>query len=177
MEFDKSLIPAVLGSVLLHSRKVLEEEAGIEVEAAERMQFNSETLVLQDITAIAGLGGPIGLLIAFSFEHSTLDAIYARMTEGLDIAEAEREAYRRDAAAETVNTILGACTADFQSLEKSITLSPPVIVEDARRIHRPKNAVFASMRLCTDKGHVGIGLVGPREMFDEHLNYQEQVDA
>ncbi|MGE5503068.1 MAG: chemotaxis protein CheX [Actinomycetota bacterium] len=172
--FDKTIIPTVLDSVLERARSVLESEAGVTVLGAEAIHCDARKLQLHDLTAIAGLGGPISLLIAFSFERSLLDTIFARVAADIEVPEQEADLYVRDAAAETVNTILGLCTADFQNMEKSIALSPPVIVEDARCIHRPKNAVFASMRVRTSAGSLGVGIVGPRELFDEWLNYQHQ---
>lgn len=172
MMFDKKIIPAVMDSVFSRTREVLEAEAPITVECAEAVRFDVKKLQLHDITAIAGLGGPISLLIAFSFERSLLDAIYAAIVADIHVPEDEIELHVRDAAAEIVNTVLGLCTGDFHNIERSISLSPPVVIEDARCIHRPKNAVFASMRIRTDHGGVGVGLVGPRDLFDDYLNYQ-----
>ncbi len=172
MKFDKSIIPGMMQSILTQTRSVLEQEAGLVVEGAEAVECDVKRLQLQDVTAIAGLGGPISLLIAFSFERRLLQAIFERVTRGIEVAPDEVDMHVRDAAAETVNTILGLCTADFQNIERSVSLSPPVILDDARCIHRPKNAVFASMRIRTGRGYLGVGLVGPRDLFDDRLNYQ-----
>jgi CheY-specific phosphatase CheX len=161
-----------MDSVLARTRMVLAEEADVILEEAESFRCDANELHLQDMTAIAGLGGPISLLIAFSFELRLLDAIFEQITQGITVTEDERPLLIRDTAAEMVNTILGRCTADIQIINQSITLSPPVIVEDARCIHRPKNAVFASMRVRTDKGYVSVGILAPREMFDDQLNFQ-----
>ncbi|MBI5165077.1 MAG: chemotaxis protein CheX [Magnetospirillum sp.] len=172
MSFDKSIIPAVMDSVLERTRFVLEQEAGVAVEGAEAVRCDVRRLQLHDLTAIAGLGGPVSLLIAFSFEKDLVEVMFARIADGLDVPEDETQLHVRDAVAEIVNTILGLCTSDFQHIEKSITLSPPVVIEDARSVHRPKDAVFASMRIRTDTGYVSVGLVGPRDLFDAWLNYR-----
>lgn len=172
VKFDRSIIPGLMQSILAQARYVLENEADLHVEGAEAVECDVKRLQLHDITAIAGLGGPISLLIAFSFERRLLDAVFERVTRDIEVAEDEVDTLVRDAAAETVNTILGLCTADFQNIEKTVSLSPPVILDDARCIHRPKNAVFASMRIRTERGYLGVGLVGPRDLFDDRLNYQ-----
>ncbi len=172
MAFNKTIIPRVMASILSQTRNVLQAEAVLAVEGAETFECDVEKLQLHDLTAIAGLGGPISLLIAFSFERSLLDVIFAKVTADIEIPEGEKPLYLRETAAEIVNTILGLCTADFQNIEQTIALSPPVILEDARCIHRPRNAVFASMRVRTEKGVVTVSFVGPRELFDEYLNYQ-----
>jgi len=172
MSFNKTIIPRAMASILAHTRQVLHSEAVLEVQGAETFDCDVSKLQLHDLTAIAGLGGPIGLLIAFSFERSLIEAIYQRVTADIGVPEGEEALYIRETAAEIVNTILGLCTADFQNLDQTIALSPPVILEDARCIHRPKNAVFASMRVRTERGVVTMSFVGPRDLFDEYLNYQ-----
>lgn len=172
MTFNRNIIPKVMDSILSQTRSVLHSEAAVEVLGAETFDSDVTELQLHDLTAIAGLGGPISLLIAFSFERSLIEAIYLRFTADIDVPDGDEALYRRETAAEIVNTILGHCTGDFHDIEQSIALSPPVIVEDARYIHRPKSAVFASMRVRTAQGIVTVSLVGPRELFDDHLNYQ-----
>ena len=174
MTFNKTIIPKVMASILARTRKVLHSEAVLEVLGAEAFDCDVAKRQLHDLTAIAGLGGPISLLIAFSFDASLIEAIYQRITSDIEVPDGEEALYRRETAAEIVNTILGLCTSDFQEIEQTIALSPPVILEDARCIHRPKNAVFASMRVRTERGIVTISFVGPRELFDDHLNYQAQ---
>ena len=172
MTFNKTIIPRVMASILGQTREVLAAEAVITVEGAETFDCDVRRLQLHDMTVIAGLGGPISLLIAFSFERSLIESIFERVTADIEVPGDETDLYRREAVAEIVNTILGLCTADLQNIEESIALSPPVILEDARCIHRPKNAVFASMRIRTEKGIVSVSFVGPRELFDDQLNYQ-----
>ena len=172
MTFNKTIIPRVMASILAQTREVLAAEAVIAVDGAETFDCDVTKLQLHDMTVIAGLGGPISLLIAFSFEQSLLEALFLRVTADLGVPPDEEDLYRRETAAEIVNTILGLCTTDFQNIEESIALSPPVIIEDARCIHRPKNAVFANMRIRTERGIVSVSFVGPRDLFDDHLNYQ-----
>jgi CheY-specific phosphatase CheX len=172
MSFDKTIIPKVMSSLLAITRRVLQSEAVVTVTGSPTMEGDVDELKLHDLTAIAGLGGPISLLIAFSFEAPLLDAIYQGAVATISVPEGEEDTYRRDAAGEFVNTILGLCTADFQNIERSITLSPPVIMEHARCIHRPKNAVFACMKMATERGVMTVSFVGPRELFDSYLNYQ-----
>lgn len=172
MSFNTTIIPRVMASILSQTRQVLQAEAILTVEGAETFECDVNKLELHDVTAIAGLGGPIGLLIAFSFEQRLLDVLFERVTADIDVPDDEADLYRRETAAEIINTILGLCTSDFQNIEQTIALTPPVIIEDARCIHRPKNAVFASMRIRTESGIVTVSFVGPRELFDDHLNYQ-----
>lgn len=171
MAFDKEILPKVMQAILAHTRDVLDSEAVIGVDGAATFDCDAKKLELHDITAIAGLGGPVSLLIAFSFEGRLLDAIFRRMTEDIVVGDEEKTLYIRDTAAEITNTVLGLCTHELQSIEAAISLSPPVVVEDARYIQRPANAVFASMKIQTEHGFLDVSIVGPRELFDAHMNY------
>lgn len=169
--FDKSFIPQMMDAVLARTRWMLHSEIGLEVVAVEAIRRDVPRLDLHDMTAIAGFGGPVGLLIAFSFQHSLCEALFASFTKGLDIPADETELYVRETLAEIVNTILGLCTGDIRGVDHAVTLSPPVILEDAKSIRRPRDAVFATMRMRTDKGIADVNFVGPRELFDDKLNY------
>jgi CheY-specific phosphatase CheX len=111
------------------------------------------------------------LLVAFSFDQRLMDVLYQRMTEGMEVAPGEEEAYRSSVAAEIINTIIGNCTADLQQGDEAISLTPPMIVDSVKHIHRVKNAVFISRSLNSEFGKVDINLVGPGELFDRGLNY------
>lgn len=170
MGFDKAIIPKVMNSILHWTTHVLALEAVISVTEAAPFACDVDELQLHDLTAIAGLGGAVNVLVGFSFERSLLDAVYARMTADIDVPAGEEALYLRETAAETVNLILGLSTADLGTLDMAVVLSPPVILEDARSVYRPKKAVFASMRIHTERGFLDVSVVGPRELFDEHLN-------
>jgi len=168
---SRKLIAEVVASILARTRRHFEEEFGIGVTDVSQDRGNIEMLEIHDLTAIVGVGGPVNLLIAFSFEQRLVDALYARMTADIEVPPGEEDLYRGSAAAEIVNTIIGNCTADFQEREHGISLTPPVILEKAKHIRRMKNAVFMSRSLDTEFGRVDINLVGPTELFDGSLNY------
>ena len=160
-----------MDAILSRSRSVLASETALSVNGVEASSQNPSQLILHDTTAIAGLGGPVGLLIAFSFEKNLLDAIFERFTDDIDVPDDEIPIYRREAAAEIINIILGHCTMDMKYVDQTITLSPPVVVDQAKSIRRPKDAVFANMRIATDEGNLDVSIVGPKQLFDEKMNY------
>lgn len=161
-------------SALDRTRKFFKEELGIEIASATPSIGDVKTLALHDITAIIGVGGAVNLLIAFSFSRSLRDKLLAKFTSDLVVPPEQKGLYARETAAEIVNIVMGHCTIDLQSLDGAITLSPPVIIEKAKSIRRPKNAVFANLRIETEFGCADINFVGPRGLFDEYLNYIQQ---
>jgi CheY-specific phosphatase CheX len=171
MGAGSSDIAKVMGAIVSRTREVLAIEAELGIAGIEAIERTTSKLDLHDITAIAGMGGSVGLLVAFSFQRGLLDVLYRSVTSTFTVPEDEVDLYVRETAAEIVNTILGLCTSDLQTPNQAITLSPPVIIDEARCIQRPNDAVFASMRIVTVHGAVDVGLVGPRELFDAKINY------
>lgn len=161
----------VSASVLKRTREFLEGELGIAVKKVEGEAHGIDQLTLNDITIIVAVGGHINLLIAMSFVQSLVEAIYVRLTADIEVPAGEEHQYRCEAVAETVNTILGHCTQDLQNPKYRITLTPPVVLEEAKRLHRTKDAMFHCQRMETDFGTININFIGPRELFTAELNY------
>jgi len=149
----------------------LQSEFGIGVTETYQDKGHIDTLELYDLTAIVGIGGPINLLAAFSFEQSLIDAIYLRITEEIDVPAGEEDIYREAAAAEIVNTIIGNCTADIELRVQDISLTPPIILDKAKQIQRTKDEMFFSQRLRTRAGRMTINLVGPIDLLDNGNNF------
>lgn len=164
-------VAEVVSATLERTRSYFEEEFDILVADISQDCGNVATLDIRGLTAIVGVGGPVSLLVAFSFDPRLMDVLYARMIEGIDVPAGEEDTYRSSVAAEVVNTIIGNCTAELQQRDAAITLTPPMIIDSAKHIHRMKNAVFISRSLNSKFGSVDINLVGPGELFDRDLNY------
>ena len=171
MGFDMDVMPKIIQSALSRTRLFLAEEIGIPVTEATPSMGRLDLLDLRDVTAIVGVGGAVNILMAFSFERRLLEEVTARFAAGIDIPEEERDFYLQDTAAEMVNIVAGHCTIDLENPDQIISLSPPVIVNEAKSIRRPNQAVFACLCLNTDFGQVDIDFIGPGELFDEKLNF------
>lgn len=172
MPSNTELMSRTMSSILQQTSAVLAGEGVARIDGFDVHELGLDTVRLHDITAVAGFGLPVGLLIAFSFDQTLLGDLLDKATAALPVPEEERELYLRETAAEVVNTVLGLCTADFQLKETAVSLSPPVVMEGACSIQRRGDAVFASMDIHTDKGAVSVNLFGPRHLFDDRLNYR-----
>jgi CheY-specific phosphatase CheX len=168
---DQHSVRTVMDAVFARTRAFLQDETGVALIRTTSRWGELEAVALHDVTAIAGVGGGLNLLIAFSFSTGLLERLFMRVTDGLDIPADEHDIYVRDTASEVVNIILGRCTADLADSDRAISLSPPVLIEEAKSIRRVRNALFASLCLETEHGAVDINFVGPRELFDPALNY------
>ncbi len=160
LKFDR-----LMGALLERTVSFLGEELNASVLKTVASQTVASDPELRDMTAIVGIGGRLNVLVALSFDKAFAGTMYARMSEGLDIAPDEESLYRRDAAADLVNEIVGNCAAAFADVDEAIELSPPIILEGGRNIRIPKNAEYRGMCVKTDIGVVDIGFFGPREFF------------
>lgn len=170
MPYEK-WIADVVAATVARTCSYFDEEFGVKVTVAGEYPGEIDMLDIYGLTAIIGIGGPVSLLVAFSFEQCLIDALYERMTADVEVLPGEENEVRESVAAEIVNTIIGNCTADFQQQDRAISLTPPMVVDRVRHIHRMKDVVFIRRRMDTELGGVDISLVGPGEMFDSKLNY------
>jgi CheY-specific phosphatase CheX len=170
MSFKRKQFPKVMAAVLKRTCDYLEDEIGLHAAKSRSVVGNIDTLTLRTMTTIVGTGGPISLLIAFSFEQKLLDSLCDAATARLNIEPHERQLFLRETAAETANIILGHATEELAEEGNDVMLSPPVVLEEGRCIHRPKKAMFATIELSTELGMFDIHFVGPAELFDQKLN-------
>ncbi len=149
----------------------LTKELNIPVLDHRDSQDQANRIELKHLTSIMGIEGHIGVFLAFSFEEELIRRALDAFAEDLEIAEDEREQYLEEAASEILNTIVGNATADVGRVGQAIRLSPPIIVSEARSVLRHKGAQFYSVRLRTASGELSIHCIGPKNLFDEQLNY------
>jgi len=162
----------VMQSVITRTRDYFDEEFGIGLIESDGGCGDVDSLTLHDMTAIIGMGGAVNLLIAFSFDKGLINALYEQMTADFDVQADEVQMFHKAAAGEVVNTVLGHCTVDFQEMDgRVISLTPPVIIDKVKHIHRMKDAMFYTQTLSTKLGRMDINLVGPRELFNTNLEY------
>jgi CheY-specific phosphatase CheX len=165
-------ITAVIEVVERRTISFMKDQLGLKASAIVRRLLHKEPVVLRAMTAIVGVGSKAGLYIAYSYERSLITAMMRRYTEGLTVSADEEELYVRETASDVVNVIVGNCTADLAKRKELITLSPPVLVDGARTIQGRGETTIAAITVRFPEGELDIAFVGPRLMFDEHLNYK-----
>jgi CheY-specific phosphatase CheX len=151
----------------------MRDELGLAPTTIERHTHHEKSVVLRPITAIVGVGSRAGLYIAYSYDVSLIRAMTRKYTSGLDLANSSEELYIRETASDIVNVIVGNSTADLARRGELITLSPPVLVVGARTIQGRDESTIAALTLRFSEGALDVAFVGPRILFDDHLNLQE----
>lgn len=168
-------ISAVMKVVEQRTIAFMKEQLDLSVKKISRLLHHEQNVVLREITAIVGVGSRSGLYIAYSYDESLIRAMTVRYTAELSIPPEEEGLYMRETASDVVNVIVGNCTAELARRGEIITLSPPVLALGARTIQgRPKTAT-AALTLEYPEGFLDVVFVGPKLLFDDHLNYMEEV--
>jgi CheY-specific phosphatase CheX len=168
-------IAAVVEVVERRTIAFMRDELGLVAKDIGRRLHHEESVKLREMTAIVGVGSRTGLYIAYSYDASLIRAMTKRYTAELTISPQEEGLYMRETASEVVNVIVGNCTADLACKGGLVTLSPPVLALGARTIQgRPKTAI-ATLTLKYPEGWLDVAFVGPKLLFDDHLNYMEEA--
>jgi len=148
----------------------LTAEMALDVTDVHDAGTDLKALTLEPLTAVVGVGGPSGMLVAFSYSPELADTLFLRMADALDLSAEEEDAYRDASLTEIANVITGNWIADFSRPGERVSLTPPMILEGAKRIHHVPNATFRSITTRTDEGSLSIYLIGPQNMFEHFLN-------
>ena len=168
-------IAAVVEVVERRTVDFMRDELGLVAKDISHRLHHEQSVKLREMTAIVGVGSRTGLYIAYSYDASLIQAMTKRYTAELTISPEEEGLYMRETASEVVNVIVGNCTADLARKGGLVTLSPPVLALGARTIQgRPKTAI-ATLALKYPEGSLDVAFVGPKLLFDDHLNYMEEA--
>ena len=162
-----------MDSAIKRTRRYFEDEFIIGAVEPGQITGTLDMLDFHEMTAAVNIGGPISLLVAFSFEQGLLDALYRHMTADFIVPVDEEAQYREAVAAEIVNIVVGNCTTDLQQQNQGVSMSTPEILDKEKLIQRMKGAVFSCQNLNSEFGRVGINLVGQKEVFDDENHYEK----
>jgi len=151
----------------------LKEEVDVEVSNTQFHLEDVNRLQLKYLTSLLSVGGNINMYLVFSFDEKLMNRIFEVYTEDIDIEEDEREEYVEETAGDVINIIVGNATAALQSDGVVIQLSPPVILTEAKKIGRQKDAAFYMADMQTPYGDLSVFCAGPKKLLDDQLNYVE----
>ena len=155
----------VMRSLIAKARDYFESEHATALREQATGAGKVNALELLDLTAVIGIGGKLGLQVAFSFQDSLADAVYAWMTAGFNDAPDAVEKHRQAAAGEVANTVLGHCTIDLQHLDRhGIRMTPPLILGRTERFPAPDTTAFRKTHLETALGRLDIIVAGPANL-------------
>lgn len=147
------------------------EETGIEVLSIDYQLDNVRRLELSHLTSIMSVEGHLKFLFAFSFDKSLVCESAKVYTAELNLGDETHLDYIQEMAADIINIVLGNVLVNFEIAGKAIELTPPVVITDEKTIYRKKSAKFLTAQITTLFGCMQICCVGPKDLFDDNLNY------
>jgi CheY-specific phosphatase CheX len=168
-------IAVVMQVVEQRTLAFMRDELGLAPVGVDRTTHREKSIVLRPITAIVGVGSRAGLYIAYSYDVSLIRAMTRRYTAGLGVTDDAEEIWIRETASDVVNVIVGNSTADLARRGELITLSPPVLIVGARTIQGREESTIAALAIEFVDGALDVAFVGPRVLFDDHLNLQAEA--
>ncbi|MBU2711325.1 chemotaxis protein CheX [Zooshikella harenae] len=162
----------VMALIANRAKEILVEEASIEVQRTDFVLEDVQLLTLRDYTSILSMGGPVNMMIAFSFDMSLLHYLMNCFMSGIEFPPEEKEVYLEETGSDLLNTIIGNCTA-LLGCKELVHFSPPVAFSGGKSLVKHRHAQFYRTTLQTQFGDLVIICVGPKDMFDQYLNYLE----
>lgn len=168
-------IAVVIQVVEQRTLAFMRDELGLTPTGVDRQARQEKSIVLRPITAIVGVGSRAGLYIAYSYDVSLIRAMTRKYTSELGVGDDAEEVWIRETASDVVNVIVGNSTADLAKRGEMITLSPPVLMVGARTIQGRDESTIAALTIRYPEGALDVAFVGPRILFDDHLNLQVEV--
>lgn len=166
-ENTKNFIEAVASQ----TSKFISEETGVEVLSIDYQLDNVRQLELSQLTSIMTVEGHFQFLFAFSFDKSLVCESAKVYTAELTLGDETYMDYIQEMAADIINIVLGNVLVNFEIAGKAIELTPPVVITDKKIIYRKKQAQFLTAEIKTLFGRMQICCVGPKDLFDNSLNY------
>jgi CheY-specific phosphatase CheX len=160
-------------SVVERTARFLQEETGISVDSTAYNFDDVKKLQLKHLTSMMAVEGQIQVMFAFSFDAQLSLSTTKAYTAELGLTADELEHYIEDTAADIINIVLGNVLVHFQIAGKSIELTPPIVLSEAKTVYRKKPAQFLTAEMSTSQGELLICCIAPKELFDHNLDYKD----
>jgi len=162
----------ILHPIIKRVKTYLEEEMNIDV-------FNTSDITcpknihLKKNTVMIGTSGSIKLIITLGFDEVLLNKLVEVFMEGEDIGDCDIEEVTNSIACEVTNTIIGNAI-DNPVDSSDIYITPPVLIYEAKTLNKYKDSKFAFVTFITKYGEIELTAVGPKEQFENELEFKDQ---
>ncbi len=158
--------------VTTHIKRYLKNEMGLEPIDISYKLTNVTRVNLRSTTALVALAGGIEIYMVFSFDAPVIESISKIYTQDLGIADHEQAIYIEETAGDLVNLIAGNSLAEVESSDL-VTITPPLYISGEKQIGKSKGAEFYIADLKFEDGIMSLIFIGPKNLFDEKLEYKD----
>lgn len=175
-ELDQSRVRRLMQAIGKRTIEFLKEELEIPVNRVRQAGEDVVRMQLRALTSILALDAEFRLLVAFSFDERLAEQVLRASAAGLEITDEERAEMREEAVAEMINIVAGNAITGLAAAGKTINITPPIVINEAKTITRHKGATFRTIEITTAHGMMDINFVGPKDIFTMNLDYAEGIN-
>ncbi|WP_419763494.1 MAG: chemotaxis protein CheX [Arcobacter sp.] len=155
-------------------RDYLKNDMEMEVLDEKSEVMDSEHLVLKENTVFIGTGGSVQLFITMGFEKELLEKLVKKFYWGEELEDKEFLEMQESVACEISNTVIGNVIKN--PVDSSIiSISPPILIHDAKSLTKYKNSIMLKTDIVTDIGNVQMAIIGPQELFLDKLDLKGNI--
>jgi chemotaxis protein CheX len=157
----------ILDVLILQSRLFLSEDMAIDIKSIDIVDDSIDKLILNDYTSMIGTGGMLNIMIIISFEKKLLDHLVKLFMDDEDVEDDEKDEVYNSVSGETINTIVGLALSTFPNRGKGVTITPPIIINDASNIKKYKNSKIVTANIATKYGNMCISAMGSEDLIKQ----------
>jgi len=163
---EQSNVTFLMQAIVERTVTFFREDLHINIHRVTCSREDVQKLQPRHLTSLIAMEGSMRLYLAFSFDKPLIEHAFEVYIEDIEVAEDERERYIEETAGDIINIIAGNATGSLPSEGPAVSISPPVVISEAKSIFRYKEAQFYTACLETDYGKMDIYCIGPKKLFD-----------
>lgn len=148
----------IINPILEKTLNYLKSEIGFEVEEYNCVNIEQK-LIPYDYTAVIGLGGAINIMFMISYENKALLELTKRFTYG-EVSNEEVEELKEAVGSEIANILIGHSLPLMPNGGKGITITPPLTLDDCKRISKSQSSNIIKFELKTNYGMIMLAIIG-----------------
>ncbi len=158
LSYEKQVLSPIAQRLESH----LQSDLGIPV--SQRSDLDAPArITLKHTTVSIGLAGSARMLFVLSYDLSLIEALTRAFAMG-EVAPEEIEEVQESVASEVANIVLGNSIPNFPDGGKGITMTPPLVIWQARTISVGSDAKIATTLFETDHGAMAANIIWPHEL-------------
>ncbi len=156
---EQQYLNAIFTPIESRLGEYLKADLQVSVQKMERLD-NPQSIMLKNFTVNIGLGGAISVLFVVSYDESVIVQLANAFAYG-DIAEDEVDEVRESVASEIANIVLGNSIPYFPDGGRGVTMTPPLVIHEAKSISTGRQSKIATVVIDTDWGQIAVSIVWP----------------
>lgn len=149
----------VLAPIAKRLHSYIQDDLGIAVKSAQDVP-KPTAITLKSFTVNIGLGGSVSMLFVLSYDMPLIEAL-TRAFAMDDVPPEELDEIQESVASEVGNIVLGNSICEFPEGGKGVTMTPPLVIQQAKSISAGKDAHIATTVIATEYGDLAASIVWP----------------